>query len=429
MMRNKWAVSAVSIALLFPGLQASAMEVVKGENAGLDIGGRLQVLGYGQYMPDEVDRKPVRLGLFAQQTRMLMNGHLGDYRMHFQMGFGGEDEVKDNYSTSSGSYNSALGLLDFNVDIPIFGERLYVKAGQFKVNWGREQLIDDGALYFTTRSINDLAFRYGRDVGVAAVLAMEGLNGAIGVYTGGGRDIPERFLPEDLGIPLLVARLGFNTAGSDMYASHDAGVFELKKQEASVYLNGAYMQDSLVGHSSVLKVKPSEKSLMINPNWNPYLTGKGELFQYGIDGQLRHPMGESILTAEAELNSGIYTSEAGSIRVSGGRAVVAMARKPFEAAIRYAFIAPSDAFAISGKQITGSEWIHELTPSVTYWHNANSRLMLEVPLSINAPMANEKGLGQYSLMEMPQETTVLKTGGSVSRKFSPEVRLMYQFQF
>lgn len=423
MFSKKWIVSAMSLALLLPGTRAGAVEVVKNENAGLELLGRFQLLGVAQHMSDELQRRPGRLFLFMNQARVGFKGRLGDTKFNTEWALGGEEEVKN--------LNASLSLLDMSADLPV-ADRVYVKVGQFKVPFGREALVDDGGMLFSTRSINHLAFRFGRDVGAAVVSSNEGLNGTVGIFTGGGRDNPERYLPEDLGIPLLVARVGYDSAGRDMYASRHAGAFDVKESEMSAYVTGAYMEDSLVGHSSVLGVKPGEKSLMTNSNWNPFLTAsplnKGKLAQASVDAQVRQPMGEFVVTGEAELSTAVYSNKYGTVRMTGGRLMFSGAKKPFEAALRYSVLKPMEAFASQGFQITGSAPIQELTPSVTWYHRDWSKFIVEAPLMINTPVVYEKGLGQYALMEQPDQTSYIKTG-SVVRKFVPELRLLYQMSF
>src|SRR6185369_1035899 len=88
--------------------------------------------------------------------------------------------------------------------------KTFFKVGQFKIPYSRERLNDSGTIPFADRSIMNLGFRMGRDVGGAIGSGTGPLVGVVGLFTGGGMDVPQRYLPEVLGVPLLVGRVGFN---------------------------------------------------------------------------------------------------------------------------------------------------------------------------------------------------------------------------
>ena len=78
------------------------------------------------------------------------------------MGLGGETRRGDDWGLAS--------LLDFAFNIPLgYGKTTYLKIGQFKVPYGREQLTYEGNFQFADWSINNLGFVVGRDVGAAVV--------------------------------------------------------------------------------------------------------------------------------------------------------------------------------------------------------------------------------------------------------------------
>src|SRR6185295_17319208 len=107
--------------------------------------------------------------------------------------------------------NNGLTLLDYSFDVPIYKtESTWLKVGQFKVPYGRESLNDDGEFQFVEHSINYNGFNLGRDYGATVHTYQGKMAGAFGVFTGGARDVPLRFIPEKLGVPMLVARLGYN---------------------------------------------------------------------------------------------------------------------------------------------------------------------------------------------------------------------------
>lgn len=418
------ALSTVSV--LLASSQVSAIGITKSENAELNAMGRFQALGVIQKVEDPY-RRDGRAFLFLKQARLGFNGKLGDTRFYNEWAMGGEEEVKN--------VNASMSLLDFLADIPVTDE-LFFRVGQFKVPFGREFLADDGSLLFSDRSISNLATRLGRDVGAAAIWNTSTINMSLGVFTGGGRDNPERYIPENLGIPMLSIRVGYDTTGNSTYNQFkQSGVFDIKETEMSAYFSGIFLEDSLVGHSTALGVKATEKSLLLNENWNPYLKqaplSKAQLVQTSLEGSIRTPLESSIISAEAELNQALFSNTYGTIRLMTGRIQASSAKKPYEVALRYAFLKPSENFLYKGIQITGQDLIHELTPALVYHHREYSRLMFEVPMYINTPVVVEPGMGSYVLSQQPDQTTYLApaTKGTVSRQFVPEVRLTYQFTF
>src|SRR6185503_10108456 len=80
------------------------------------------------------------------------------------------------------------------------------------------------------------------------------MTGTFAVMTGGGRDIPQRYLPEELGTPMLVTRFGYNDG-----------------LDKDIYVNALYIKDSSIGHSTVVNAPATDKNLLINGNYNPFI--------------------------------------------------------------------------------------------------------------------------------------------------------------
>src|SRR5207249_4284767 len=101
--------------------------------------------------------------------------------------------------------------LDFSFDVPVYKtESTWFKIGQFKVPYGRESINDEAQFQFVEHSIDFNGFNLGRDYGAALHTYHGKLAAAAGLFTGGSRDVPLRFLPEKLGIPMIVGRVGYN---------------------------------------------------------------------------------------------------------------------------------------------------------------------------------------------------------------------------
>lgn len=397
----------------------------------LSAGGRLQMLGFGESLQDPY-KSGNRLYLFQKESRLWLSADSPYARFFTQLALGGEDQVL------APNPGIALTLLDMNAEVPVgpFGR---LKVGQFKVPYGREQLTNSGALAFNDRSIDNLGFQTGRDVGVALVKHAGAVTAIGGVFTGGGRDTPQRYLPEILGVPLLAARVGYGAADTDPFALSQQPLGADATRQ-SFFLNGLYTRDSKVGHSTILNIKGENQSLLTDPNWNPFLArsplAQGDFYQVGADWSLVRPWASRVIAAEAEVNYGGFSNSYGALHLAGGRAQVGVIQGPAELALRYAVLIPDAGFAAydatSGKSypITGSAPIHEITPGVTYFLNGeNLKLTLDFPILVNTPVLTETNVGSYVATDMPDETSVLKGGGSVARQVVYEARLGLQYQF
>jgi len=422
-----------ALAALLLGLTARgfAVELITKDDMELNVGGRMQLFGLGQTVKDP-HRTDARVFLFMKQSRLMFFGRYENYKYYVELAFAGEEEVANK--------NASLNLLDYYFDVPL-GDAAFVKLGQFKIPYSRERITSSGEMLFAERSIQSLAFKPGRDVGVAVHGGKGALAGVFGVFTGGGRDVPERYLPEKLGFPLVALRLGVNN-------NLDKDVFTLSQTDhaadrvkTAVFLNALYTKDTIIGHSTVLNVKTSDKNLLLNPNWNPYIVmtpyDKGDLWQAGADAALRAPLGSFTFTGEIEGNTAEFHNNYGTLNLAGGRAQIGLYKKPIEAAVQYAFVIPDnkmayyDTAAKKTYAVTGSRTIHQITPSVTYHLKKlqKAKIILDAPVLLNMPTFIEKGVGAYVASEQPDQTSVLKSGGRVKLQTVVEARMLFQLAF
>lgn len=426
-MKTRNLVATLAAALTTASGVAHGAEVLRTEHATLNVSGRLQLLAFAQKLDDGA-RNDERLYLFLKQGRLGVDGNVDAWRYKMLLAFGGEDEIK------APTPGISLGLLDMYVDIPVPLAKSYVRVGQFKVPYGRERLTDSGMLGFADRSIQNLAFRVGRDVGATFHTQAGPLVAGVGIFTGGGRDIPERYLPQTLGTPLFVLRAGYDSGlGEDVFATRapDATVDTL---QAAFFVNGFYVKDSLVGHSTVFNTKPAEKTLLINGNWNPYVAqapfNLGKLWQLGADAAVRAPVGPGVLSGEVEGNFGVYQNDYGDIRVAGGRAQVAYQWKPVELALRYAFVRPDENFAVGEARVTGRRSFKEIAPSLTYtFPGFDAKIVMDLPIQLDVPVIFEEGVGSYVLTEQPDQTSLLKRGAPITRQTVVAGRMLVQASF
>ena len=418
-------VLALFAAALVPQMARADVPVIKTDEAQLNLGGMTQALGLGQTLDDPY-RNDARMFLFLKSARVRANGHYEDFSFNAEATLGGEEAVV-------GTTGVSLSLLDLSVNLPLrFWNKSYVKVGQFLVPYGRERLTYEGYSQFIERSTQDLGFRVGRDVGLTVNLFPGPFTLIAGVFTGGGREAPPHYLPENIGIPELVARVGIGDVDGNPYElSND---LHPDRTRAAFFVNGLYTKDSLIGHSTVLNVKFIDKSILLNSNWNPYIAkapfSQGQWWQVGADAALRTPFaGGTSLSAEAEANWAGYSNDYGVLHAAGGRVQAGIGYQPFEIALRYAVLFPDGNFASSGVKITGTQAMQEVTPSLTwYLRGQQLKIVGDLPILIHTPVFTEKGLGNYVGVEQPDQTTVIAKG-AVGRQTVVEGRLMLQAGF
>jgi hypothetical protein len=329
------------------------------------------------------------------------------------------------------------------VDVPTPFQKTYVRVGQFKVPYSRERLTDSGDLLFGERSVQNLAFRMGRDVGVAAYTNHGMFAGGLGIFTAGGGGVPQRFLPQNLGVPMVALRMGVDSAAQENIFAERADALPPEELEGAFFLNAFFVKDSQVGHSTVFTTRPMEKSLMLNGNWNPYIAqapvSMGKLWQVGADTRVSAPMGPGAASAELEVNYAVYQNDHGDIRMPGGRLQVAYALEPIPVTVaaRYAVIKPDENFRSGGTQVTGKRSIQELTPSLSYqFKKAPVRIVADLPIQLGVPVVMEDKVGAYLLTEQADQASLLKPGANgvasahtVGRQDVVEARLMFQAAF
>lgn len=438
MRTTRWILTAV-IFMLAIGVSAKAQENSSAhegssvanppDSSSLTFYSRLQTIGILQNLKDPF-RDDTRLYLYLKQARLGARAFYGDISYNIQIALGGEEEVK------APSPGISLSLLDLSANIPLT-QSLGVKVGQFKVPYSRENMTDDGFMLFSDPSIQNLGFKQGRDVGIALHTNSGKFSSLIGVFTGGGRDVPIRYIPLDLGTPMIVARMGMNNG-------LDPDMFSMKQASSAtnigyaIFINALYIKDSKIGHSTALNVKLADKSLLLNSNWNPFIgkrpLEKNEVWQIGADVAARLRGKEMGLSGEAEVNYGSFKNAYGSLSLLGGRAQGAYFTRPLEFALRYAFLRPDEEFGVrdnSGNlfKIVDRKLIHEITMSISYYISGDRvKLTAEIPVYINAPVVTETNLGVYPLLQQPDQTTVIPTG-SVGNQTVMEARLQLQVSF
>ncbi len=422
-------------AVILVGMSAPSdalTQVSKTDDVEISVGGRMNLMGLGEISHDTI-RDKYKIYLFQKNSRLEFAAKQGDNLFYSQLALGGEDLY---------SSNNNLTLLDMYSKLPTpFGN---VLAGQFKVPFGGEQLTDGGNLVYNKRSLLELGFQMGRDYGIGLQGSMGPVNAVTGVFAGGGRDIPERYIPVKMGVPLMVARVGVGELGKDLYslpepyAAQGADGGEFKQ---GLYANALYTKNTLVGHGSTLTQRKVDNTILLSANWNPYFSASksdAEYWAAGVDYSVKN----GPWAGEAEVLHGQFSNNKGNLQMSGARAQASYDMNPFELSLRYSALFPDKKFAASSTNATtkvtttvpvtpDGKAIQEIAPAITWFINGhNLKLMADLPIQIDAPVVTEKNIGDYNLINQPDQTSYLASGaGTLSRQLIIQGRLGLQYQF
>jgi hypothetical protein len=453
--------------------------ILNGDKMSLDIWGRGQMMGVGEVVPDPVADN-VRIYEFLKEGRMGFNGKYEDlFNLQIELAYGGENQ--NSLQSMAGGYD----LLDFVADVPVKGvdDKAILKVGQFRVPYGREALGDEGFQDFADRSIANLATNHGRDYGVALMDTRGNWTGTIGTFPDGGRDVAQRYLPETLGIPEVVARIGYND-GVDADIYHVMGTDrKLTRDTKAFYVNGLFERDTRIGHSTALLSHSLDGNMLTNTAYNPYMnraeipnrnavtasgvTGicsaascqRGTLFNIGGDAVYRHPMGPNrAVEFEGQADWGGYQNRFGVLHIASARAQGSYQAGPWEFSARYAILSmdskagflstTNNASMTDGKSLipgtTGSNTtyqytagmgkpIHEIDPSITYhFKNHTMKLIADLPIYLNDPVFIDHTDGVYMFGDptgTTQDGVITTAGNSAVRRTTVEGRMLFQFQF
>jgi hypothetical protein len=410
---------------------AHAVQLVQNDEVTVNMHGYLQTLGVAEDVPDKV-KDNFRLYLFLKEARLRWDGSIWGATFDIMLAPGGEDLTPNT--------NSALGLLDFSFELPVPSTSYRLKVGQFLVPYGRERLTDDPTMSFGDRSIENLGFSWNRDYGAAVSNYQGKLAATVAIMTGGGRDVPQRYLPEDLGFPMVVARIGYNDGiDKDIYHVSAQGT----KPGKAAYVNALFTKDTAIGHSTVLNVRATDKNLLIDPNYNPFIAkapfSLASIWQVGGDGVYRAPMGAFMFNGEGQVDYSHFSNKYGQLDLKGGRLQGGVEKGPWEVNLRYAvlFLDTRMAFVSGGVAnpiVTSKAPLQEITPSITYHYKPGIQVVLDAPLLVHMLIFRENTIGSYVMSEQPDQVTINHPGttagtGSVTRNNVAEGRLMIQLGF
>jgi hypothetical protein len=424
-----------------------AIDLVQTSDVTIDMHAYMQALGEIEDVPNSVQGKDaIRLYLFLKELRLRWDGNILGASYDIQFAPGGEDLTPNT--------NNALGLLDFSFEMPLADSGFKVKAGQFLVPYSRERLTDDPTMSFGDRSIENLGFSWDRDYGVALSRYAGKMAATFAVMTGGGRDVPQRYLPENFGFPMIVFRAGYNdNIDKDIYhvsaqPSCNGGsntcrpkVTDLAGKAA--FVNALYVKDTQIGHSTVLNIRATDKNLLIDSNYNPFIArapfSLASIYQVGGDAVYRTPIGPFLFNGEGQVDYSHFENKYGSLSLKGGRVQGGLVKGKWELNLRYAllYLDPRMAYNFNGVDypiVTGHTPLQEITPSITYHYRPGIQVVMDAPQLIHMLVFRENTVGSYVMSEQPDQVTVDHPGttagtGRVTRDNVASARLMLQLGF
>ncbi|HTB33617.1 MAG TPA: hypothetical protein VK842_02030 [bacterium] len=406
----------------------------------VNVDGFFKEVGELSYVEADDKRDKTRIYLFNTMDRIDVDGVVDGTKFSIETAWGGEADYTS---------NNQINLLEYMAETPLPWDGVTVFAGQFKNPANRDSAEDAGHSFFTQKDmLQQLFFNAGYDEGVGLHVKEGKFDALVGTLAG-APDLPQRYLPELLNLPMMFARIGIDSIGDDPFHAKGWGLARPDSTEYALHLNGMFMDDSNAGHStnesldSGYFTAPSANSyygnVLLSSLWNPYLgkTNNGaaaEVYstygQASIDGQVRIPVGSaSTLNLGAQVTWSEYTvgnlqgkvvingvsQTSAVIDLLGGEAYAALETGTFDLAARVTGVLPSaqlmglNAAPISASKaytpITGTRPIWDITFPSIGWHVSKSvKITAETTFELNAPVDRADD-GSYLIAEMPSQVT------------------------
>ncbi len=465
----KWASLFTVLLGLVSVAQAHAVPVVNTDDLQVSVGGLIQAMGETEYVSDDTVGNQTRVYLWNTADQLYISGAYKGFDWRLSTTYGGTAQANASFSGFFAN-NGVLDLTDAYVDIPLIGNAMYLKVGQFKDPTNLESATDDSYMLFAEKSPNfNLFFNSGYEMGLALVGHFSGLDGVLGLVQG-APNLPQRFLPEQLHLPLpMLLRVGYsNGISDDPFHQRQTGFAKVDNLQYAIHLNGFVAADSNAGHGDLFSEMGSEVgtflynqdysgNLLLSSVFNPYmgLAGSGQAvsglyYQLDLDFQVRAPLIGKTFALSGQVAMGHFgdTVQAGdtgtvfgvpvvegtwyALNIYGAELTASLQDPTWTWAVRLAAVLPDSGFQGTWKTGTyaqifsNTDPILEVTPSVTYTFNSFCKLTAEVMLMFNEPESKDSD-GNYVIAEMPS----LATGsGYVSPNISafcvPIGRLMLQ---
>jgi hypothetical protein len=181
---------------------------IKGKNFSLGLSNRVQVRFTSEDLDDtSATSKPERDSFRLRRMKMKLDGWVYTQDLTY--------ELQVNFADSANVLEDA----NVNYDFTKGKKAFMLKAGQYKVPFGRQELTSSGSQQFVDRSAVSNTFARGRDVGIQLWGTPNGglIDWRVGVFNGAGRTV-SRNDNDDL---QLNARLQWAPFGDPKYSEGD----------------------------------------------------------------------------------------------------------------------------------------------------------------------------------------------------------------
>ena len=434
---------------------------------GPQIGGQIQWLGQLEVVglsgvntiTPEGNNNP-RIAMFLREARLRFYGMIDEgllsgatYKISF-FGAGEGNSIQDAYA-----------------DIPIFGEGLRLRIGQYMQAFSREAMSDTSTQMFVRHSINTTTFGYGRDTALSLYGNLGGLLYHLSIGMGTDVNVAEKFFPMAVGFQPVILRIGYSSLEKNIFDIQEFNPAN-KKNGWAVMLNAYYYRDSIGGHTTSMSRKNAtatgtffewtNNSLVYNKLFNPIMPGAvgsqstsnpvgannpqntANVFQAGLDAAFQQDLGGGILlNAAAEWNVAYSqgTLQAEYMMLMGGtvRAGVYFGDAvPLLVGLRYSILLPDakmgsyTSAARTSFVGVGLMPIHEIGLALNVYLAKNVTVRMDMQLWVDT-LAMHADTGQYNLMQIPSSmTSSLKATdaqGSLFRVTNYDARLLFQLAF
>jgi hypothetical protein len=341
--------------------------------------------------------------------------------------------------------------------------------------WSQASASYEEDLLFTDRSeLFNLFFNAGYDSSVYGKARWGDVDAVLGVEQGAA-NLPQRYLPEELVLPVpMFLRVGIGTLREDPARFRQTDFGTLEATQWGLHVNGFWAADSNAGHSTLFGQMATEAeatkgpfyngNMLFSKLFNPFAgftTGPGSLskpdnqfWNASVDAQLRIPQGENAWVAGAQWSVSQYVAKGmnavkvpgvslgnqpvirgniynfGQITVQGGEAYAGYVAPRWSAAGRLDLLLPDPMIGNATVSYFDSDPVWELTfPSLGYKLNKYSKLVAETELTYNAAEAIDSD-GLYQLKTVPVEAALATAGTPIQHEWlTGKARLMLQVAF
>lgn len=469
MNKNILSAAGLALAITLSPVAAHAIEVLKTDDATIDIGARMQLIGtFNNWTATDSttgkgNRDQTQIYLFEHQNRLKLGATLDGMKFRFESSFGNDSyanaatgvtvdttintvtaKATNKVTTSPGNSN-IWNLFELNAEIPLL-ENTSVVAGVFRRPESVRDATDDEHQLFAGESqLANLFFNSGSDLGVYVKSQLGSVDALLGVVQG-TPNLPERFIPERLSLPVpLIARVGIGNINDDPSHMLQQGFDKIDDLKWRVGAGAFWAADSNAGHGNlfgnfagqaeITKGPFTQGNLIFSKTYNPFMAAAyqtsgldrldNQFYSVNVNSIVRMPMGDATLVAgfewdfEQYITKGNYVSNGGKgqlingkyyhdgvLTVQGGEAYLGYVASKWWAATRVDCLVPDELLGMpTGSSAWGNQTQWEITfPALGYRLNKYATLTAELEHNLNSSLAVDSD-GVYNLKTVPTEAT------------------------